>query len=45
MRASVKLLSVDEIPGGVQSVSEVTIEREGGEKPCCVAETVSRVYV
>jgi acyl dehydratase len=44
VRAGVRVLSVEDIPGGVHVVSEVTIEREGGEKPCCVAETVSRYY-
>jgi hypothetical protein len=29
----------------VQIVSRVTIEREGGGKPVCVAETVSRSYL
>jgi hypothetical protein len=33
------------VPGGVQLVSRVTVEREGGEKPVCVAETVSRLYL
>jgi hypothetical protein len=36
--------SIDDVPGGVQLVSEVTIELDGSEKPCCVAETVSRIY-
>ena len=45
LRAGVKVLSFEEIPGGAQAVNEVTIEREGGDKPCCVAETVVRYYV
>jgi acyl dehydratase len=45
VRAGVVLKSVEDVAGGVQIVNEVTIEREGGEKPCCVAETVSRLYV
>jgi hypothetical protein len=28
----------------VHVVNEVSIERENGEKPCCVAETVVRFY-
>jgi acyl dehydratase len=44
VRAGVRLISVEDVPGGVQLINEVTIEREGGDKPCCVAETVSRVY-
>ena len=44
IRAGVRLASVDPVDGGVQVVSEVTIEREGQQKPCCVAETVARFY-
>ena len=29
-------------PGGVQVTNLITIEREGGEKPVCVAEFISR---
>ncbi len=42
MRATLK--AVDDIPGGVQSTTELTFEREGGEKPVCVAETLARLY-
>jgi acyl dehydratase len=42
MRAS--LLSVDDVPGGVQVTVQLTFEREGGDKPVCVAEALSRVY-
>jgi acyl dehydratase len=45
LRARSVLLEVHEVPGGVQVKSEVTIELEGGEKPACVAETLSRFYV
>ena len=44
VRAHVRLLSVDDVPGGVQVVTQVTIERESGDKPVCVAESVSRIY-
>ena len=44
LRVGVKLLSFEEIAGGAQAVNEVTIECEGGGKPCCVAETVVRYY-
>ena len=30
--------------GGAQCVFEITFEREGTEKPVCVAESVVRVY-
>jgi len=45
VRAGVRLKSVDDIDGGAQIVNEVTIEREGGDKPSCVAETVARYYL
>jgi acyl dehydratase len=45
VRAGVVPKSVEDVPGGVQVINEVTIEREGGEKPCCVAETIARIYV
>ncbi len=45
VRMRAKLLSVEEVPGGAQLTSELTFEREGGEKPVCVAESLSRVYV
>jgi acyl dehydratase len=44
-RAHFKLLSVEDVEGGVQVVTQATIEREGGDKPVCVAETVSRIYL
>lgn len=45
VRASVALRDVIDIEGGVQVTAEVTVEREGGGKPVCVAETISRVYL
>jgi len=42
MRAA--LSEVTDIPGGVQFVVTQTFEREGGDKPVCVAESVARVY-
>jgi acyl dehydratase len=44
VRMRAKLASVDEVPGGAQLVTELTFEREGGDKPVCVAESLSRVY-
>jgi len=44
LRARVTLLEVDDIPNGAQMVWNVTIERDGGDKPVCVAESVSRRY-
>lgn len=45
VRSSTELAEVTDVPGGVQMVARVTVEIEGGEKPACVAETVSRLYV
>jgi acyl dehydratase len=45
LRAGVTLLSIEDITDGVQVVNEVTVERQGGEKPCCVAQSVARYYV
>lgn len=42
LRARVTVASVDDIPGGEQVVLVITVEREGEEKPVCVAETVQR---
>ncbi|MDO8653003.1 MAG: MaoC family dehydratase [Undibacterium sp.] len=44
LRARLKLLEVEDITGGAQMIWEVTIEREGGDKPVCVAESISRRY-
>jgi acyl dehydratase len=45
IRAGVRLVSAEPVDGGVQAVAELTVEREGQEKPCCVAETIVRFYV
>lgn len=44
VRAQVKLLSVTPIEGGMQVAWETIIEREGSEKPVCVAEQLARYY-
>ncbi|HEX3915278.1 MAG TPA: MaoC family dehydratase [Steroidobacteraceae bacterium] len=44
LRAHFKLQSFESIEGGVQLVTEVTVEREGQRKPVCVAESVGRLY-
>jgi acyl dehydratase len=42
MRAT--LSSVDDVPGVVQLTVTQAFEREGEEKPVCVAESVARMY-
>jgi len=44
IRARVALLSVKEVPGAYEAAFSVTVESEGGEKPCCVAESIVRYY-
>jgi acyl dehydratase len=44
VRGRFKLLSHEPVDGGVQLVVEVTVEREGGERPVCVAESVTRRF-
>jgi acyl dehydratase len=49
LRARIKLLGLEHLPPqmghpGAQLTWEVTIEREGSDKPVCVAESVARRY-
>jgi acyl dehydratase len=45
IRARITLQSLKEVPpDGVEVVFNATVEVEGGEKPCCVAEWVARYY-
>ena len=44
VRARFTPQSLEEGPGTVQVTWAVTVEREGGEKPCCVAEWLLRYY-
>jgi len=44
VRAGVQVASVEEVTGGLHVVLTVTVEPRSGGKPCCVAETVTRLY-
>ncbi len=45
VRARMKLLAAEPIDnGGMQLTWNVTVEREGSDKPCCVAEALVRLY-
>jgi len=44
IRAHVRLLSCRELPASVEAIFEITVETEGGNKPCCVAEWILRYY-
>lgn len=45
VQGRIKVLAVEEIAGGAQVEWEVTVEREGGDKPVCVAQLLVRFYV
>lgn len=45
VRMRAELLAVEEIAGGAQITTECTFEREGGDKPVCVSESLARVYL
>ena len=45
LRANMKLLACDPIDnGGMQMAWQVTVEREGANKPACIAESLARRY-
>lgn len=45
LRGHFKLLAYDVIEGGAQLSVEVRMEREGVDKPVCIAESLSRRFV
>ncbi len=45
IRGRFKLAALEEFRGGTQAAWEVSVEREGSDKPCCVAEWLVRYYV
>ena len=44
IRARFTLRSVEEVSGALEVVLDATVESEGANKPCCVAEWVLRYY-
>ena len=44
VRATFEVIDLDEQDWGGQATMRATVEREGGDKPVCVAETVFRYY-
>jgi acyl dehydratase len=44
VRMHAKLASVEDIDGGVQLAIELNFETDAGEKPVCVAESLTRVW-
>jgi acyl dehydratase len=45
IRGRFTLASIDEINDGVQAIWNITVECEGREKPCCLAEWLVRYYL
>jgi acyl dehydratase len=44
IRARIVLLRIRDLPDSVEATYSVTIENEGSDKPCCVAESMARYY-
>jgi acyl dehydratase len=44
VRATAVLTAVDDVAGGIQGSMQVTIERDAGTKPVCVADALFRYY-
>ncbi|HEY3130951.1 MAG TPA: MaoC family dehydratase [Acidobacteriota bacterium] len=44
VRGRFVLASLDKIPRGVQATWNVSVERDGSDRPCCVAEWLARYY-
>jgi acyl dehydratase len=44
VRMTGRLANLEDVAGGAQMTLELTFEREGADKPVCVAETLARVY-
>lgn len=44
IRGGGEIISAEEVKGGVQVVVRMTIEIEGGERPACVIDTISRFF-
>jgi acyl dehydratase len=44
IRARVRMQSTRDLPDAVEATYLITIESEGSEKPCCVAEWLVRYY-
>lgn len=44
VRGGGELISAQDVKGGVQVVVRITIDIEGGDRPGCVIDTISRFY-
>jgi acyl dehydratase len=44
IRGRFSLAAVKELPEGIEAIFSVTVESEGADKPCCVAEWIVRYH-
>ncbi|MEM8594326.1 MAG: MaoC family dehydratase [Pseudomonadota bacterium] len=44
VRGSAQIISAEEVKGGIQVVSRLTVEIEDSERPACVVDTISRYF-
>lgn len=44
LRGVGELIAAEEVKGGIQAVIRVSVEIEGGDRPACVIDTISRYY-
>jgi len=44
IRGRFTLAALKELPEGIEAIFSVTVESEGADKPCCVAEWIVRYY-
>ena len=44
IRGRAQILETSDVPDGVQIIVRLTIEIEGGDRPACVADTISRFF-
>jgi acyl dehydratase len=44
LRGVGELVRAEQVGDGVQATIRVTVEIEGGERPACVVDTISRYY-
>jgi acyl dehydratase len=44
VRTTATLAALEDIPGGVQLTIDAVVERDGGDKPVCIAQPIFRFY-
>jgi acyl dehydratase len=44
VRGRGEIVKAEEVKGGIQAITRVTVEIEGSDKPACVVDTISRYF-